>query len=411
MDFFTTYSQQPNEFVGTKPRPEIYRKSSPPENGVFRFDLPFHRWSTKKKRWVNNYKVKYTVWGDKGPLVLMLHGVPSNRHMYFPLQELLSSFCRTISIDMLGMGESTHAQKYGKHVDRKWLYEFLDEYGISRGDYEDIMEPWDWINDIFYIDMLMKDEFGDEQFVFVADDWGSGINTKYAEYLSDRLLAHIQIDPIAFDGYPVNEIQAIGRASGLDDEQFAMAMGAVDQTLVQIFKTMVHNPDDVWNQYSLRTIMKTYIDSTYTSESTSVNMGLKMKALRTLADRSAILSPGLLLPYHETENKRGVRFEKITAPSLILWGEKDNMMPAQQVYRFKHAMYNSNCEIQFIPDAGHFAATDQPKRVSECILNFLTRELGIGALGDIFLGFGGIWKGDEVYLINGLRRLFQPGVE
>lgn len=272
------------------------------------------------------------------------------------------------------------------------------------------MKPWDWINDIFYIDMLMKNEFGDEKFVFVADDWGGGINTKFAEYLSNRLLAHIQIDPIAFDGYPVNEIQDIEKTSRLNDEQFAMAMGAVGQTLVQIFKTMVHNPDSVWNQYSLRTIMNTYADSTYRSESTSLNMGLKMKALRILADRAAILSPGLLLPYDAKKNKRSVRYENITVPSLILWGECDNMMPAQQVYRFKHAMFNSKCQIEFISDAGHFAATDQPDRVSECILNFLTRILGIHFLGEIFLGFGGIWKGDEEYTIEKLREIYGIGV-
>lgn len=103
MDFFDAYSQQPNEFVGTRPRPELYRKSSPPENKTFKFTYPFHRWSDKSQTWKNTYKVKYTIWGDEGPIILFLHGVPANRKMYFPLQERISPFCRTISIDMLGM--------------------------------------------------------------------------------------------------------------------------------------------------------------------------------------------------------------------------------------------------------------------------------------------------------------------
>ncbi len=68
----------------------------------------------------------------------------------------------------------------------------------------------------------------------------------------------MQLDPIAFDGYPVNEIQAIGRASMIPDTPEADAMsagafGAFDQTLVQIYKTMVYDPN-VYNQYNLRRI-------------------------------------------------------------------------------------------------------------------------------------------------------------
>ena len=79
---------------------------------------------------------------------------------------------------------------------------------------------------------------------FIADDWGSGIASHYAARYAGRLNALVQMDPIAFDGYPVNEIQAIGRASEIPntpegDAQYGMLFAAFDQTLVQILKTMV----------------------------------------------------------------------------------------------------------------------------------------------------------------------------
>jgi len=83
------------------------------------------------------------------------------------------------------------------------------------------------------------------------NDWGGGILSHYASRYDDsRLLGIIYVDPIAFDGYPVNEIQAIGRAADLPDDKFEMLMGSADQNFTQILKTMVHDPSK-FNQYNL----------------------------------------------------------------------------------------------------------------------------------------------------------------
>ncbi|MCB1986245.1 MAG: hypothetical protein H6936_10105 [Burkholderiales bacterium] len=84
---------------------------------------------------------------------------------------------------------------------------------------------------------------------------------------NDRSHALIQMDPIAFDGYPVNEIQAIGRTSEIPntpegDVQFGMLFSAFDQTLVQILKFKVSDPAK-YNQYSLRYLIFPYIDVDY----------------------------------------------------------------------------------------------------------------------------------------------------
>jgi len=86
----------------------------------------------------------------------------------------------------------------------------------------------------------MQHEYPGRKFIFVADDWGGGIASTYAAAHNDRLDGFILLDPIAFDGYPVNEIQAIGRGSLIPntpegDEAFANGFAAFDQTLVQIY--------------------------------------------------------------------------------------------------------------------------------------------------------------------------------
>ncbi len=228
----------------------------------------------------------------------------------------------------------------------------------------------------------------------------------------DRLLAQIYLDPIAFDGYPVAEIQAIGRTARLSDAQFKAGMAAFDQTLVQIIKTMTFDMNK-WNQYTLRAIKETYVDVDYhrsfPGPATSETMRLKFDAIRVLAQRASILSPALLLPYDHDNNPEGVRYSRMNdLPTLVMWGAQDNMMPAEQVHRFANAI-SSGVDIRKIDRAGHLAGVDQPEIVAETIINFVRARFGIKALADIFLGYTGIWKGDERQVIDALRLEWQPG--
>ncbi len=174
----------------------------------------------------------------------------------------------------------------------------------------------------------------------------------------------------------------------------------------------------VYNQYKLRSITFPYVDVDYernvsgdgvSGVANSVTLRLKMHNIRVLADRAAILSPALLLPHDETHNPNGVRYQDITVPSLIMWGEYDNMMPAAQTQRFANVLGTDDVQVTYVPRAGHFAGTDQPAFVADTIVNFLRRVLGSGALADINLGNDGIWKGDEDRMIADLRRIHAIG--
>ena len=349
----------------------------------------------------NNYKIAISQKGNAGIPVLKLHGVPTNRLEWIEVD--LSPWCQDIAIDMLGMGDSDKPLDYG--VDQMRAGDFPE----STRSWDN---PWDWVNDVDYIEQVMQKLHPNEQFIFVASDWGGGIATHYAAKYPDRLAGLVLIDPIALDGYPVSEIQAIGRASTLSNQDFMASMGAVDQTMVQIFKTMVYDQNK-FNQYKLRDLKRTYFDVDYErskerngEDADSSTLRIKYHNLRVLSDRSLVLAPAQLLPI--SENPRGVDYDKITCPVLIMWGEQDNMMPTNQAYRLMNLLRNSsNVQIQIVSNAGHFAEIDQPDRVSENILNFIIGTLGSDNLADPFLGLTGIWKGDEAEVLNGLRRTDQ----
>ncbi len=404
--FYSALSHSPLRAAGNTPDLSIYRPQGIPEYGVFRYKAPVEGLlqigdaHSAKTDWSDDFEIAWTKMGNKGPLVLFLHGVPTNRSQWEEVQAQVSRFCETISIDMLGMGESSKPRLYGR----------------KNNPAPNTM--WNWINDVDYIEKLMQKEYPGRQFIFIADDWGSGIASQYAAMHDDRLNAFVQMDPVAFDGYPVNEIQAIGRASEIPntpegDAQFAMLFAAFDQTLVQILKSMVHDPSK-YNQYNLRYLTFPYVDVDYERNSTgdgvtdvakSTTMRLKLHNIRVLADRAAVLSPALLLPNHPQYNPQGVQYQDITVPTLIMWGEYDNMMPAAQTQRFANVLGTDDVQITYIPRAGHFPATDNPDCVADTIINFIRRVMGRSSLADVYVGNNGIWKGDERLMIQELRAL------
>ncbi len=404
--WYRVLSHPPVRAAGNQVDLSIYRDPGDATYGRFAWKAPAEGLvqvggpHSTETEWTDEFEIAYTKVGSEGPLVLFLHGVPTNRMQWEDIQRHVGRFCETIAIDILGMGESTKPRMYGKKTDP------------SDNDL------WYWKNDVPYIDALMQHEYPGRKFFFVADDWGGGINSSYAAAHNDRLDGFILLDPIAFDGYPVNEIQAIGRGSLIPntpegDEAFANGFGAFDQTLVQIYKTMVYDPNK-YNNYTLRSIVFPYVDVDYernaagdgvTDVATSTTMRLKVHAIRVLADRAAVLSPSLLLPYDGILNPEGVKYENITVPSLIMWGEYDNMMPAAQTQRFANVLGTDDVQLTLVPRAGHFAGTDQPRYVADTIVNFVRRVKGRQALADINLGNEGIWKGDEALLIEDLRAL------
>ncbi len=397
--FYRALSHPYDPLFGHEVDESIYRDAGKPETGYVEVDCGFvgevpveDADDEVKFELTSMVEIPYTRWGTGEMLVVFLHGVPTNRIQYYPIQKRMARFCETVSFDMLGLGESTMPLRKD-------------------------LSTWDWINDSVWLERVMQTLYGNRKFIFFSDDWGSGIALHYAAKFPRRLLALGLMDPIIGDSYPVSEIQAIGRLSAVKDEQAFQSMtGAFDQTLVQIFKSMVRDSARL-DQFKLRDLKWPYADVDYErskyrdgEDADSMTLRLNHHAIRVLADRSSRLAPAQLLPFDSIENPRGVNYQNITVPVLLLWGTQDNMMARAQTNRMRYAFSNTSVQINYIPDAGHYAGIDQPDYVAEAILNFIIEKFGKKALEDIFLGFSDkgtrIWKGDENFLIRDLREIY-----
>jgi pimeloyl-ACP methyl ester carboxylesterase len=64
------------------------------------------------------------------------------------------------------------------------------------------------------------------------------------------------------------------------------------------------------------------------------------------------------------------RLGLITAPTLLLWGEKDAVLPTSYAQKFATGI-GSGARIETVPDAGHLAYLDRPEAVAKAVLAHL----------------------------------------
>jgi pimeloyl-ACP methyl ester carboxylesterase len=62
------------------------------------------------------------------------------------------------------------------------------------------------------------------------------------------------------------------------------------------------------------------------------------------------------------------RLGLIAAPTLLLWGERDAVLPPSYAKKFAAAINGGGARIETVPDAGHLAYLDRPDAVARSVL-------------------------------------------
>jgi pimeloyl-ACP methyl ester carboxylesterase len=77
---------------------------------------------------------------------------------------------------------------------------------------------------------------------------------------------------------------------------------------------------------------------------------------------------GFKPPYFYNHSLRN-RLHRIAAPALVIWGEKDNMVP--RAHGETYAQLIPNAKLEIIPGAGHSAHVEKPDETARLVLDFL----------------------------------------
>ena len=317
--------------------------------------------------------------------LIFTHGVPTSSEQWAPVANMTSKYTGwSVAIDTPGMGRSSDPPH--------WDYTFKNDAALIKE---------------FSSFLQRSEHFPGEptKFHVYGDDWGGGAAVTFFTLYPEMCNLGTAQNPISFDGWPVGEIETIGRLMVLivaidegDRDAEAQLLGewmSFPETFVQILKTMVVN-ERAWNAFSLRKIRGPYELTHYRGGGSTIESLMKGKKLGTGYGPAWKPDPGLVTegsPDYDPELAQKFKnwkalikraswldprqlteldYSRINFPINIVWGQKDNMMPASQAWWFKLIVTNGQVLVTRIPDAGHFANLDQPGLVADALLNFIT---------------------------------------
>jgi pimeloyl-ACP methyl ester carboxylesterase len=243
-----------------------------------------------------------------GPEPLYLHGVPTSSDDWTPVLERTGG----LAPDLIGFGRSGKAGN-------------LD---YTLGGLAGFLER-----------LLSTLEIG--RITLVGHDWGAGAGLLYAQRHPERIARLVLCDPLPLlDGFRWHRLARRVRTPGVGE----LLMGATPRWLlareVRRASSAQAFPDarmrSVWDQF---------------------DQGTQRAVLRL--HRSAD---------EQTLRAAGAHLERLTMPTLVLWGERDPWFPARFADAYGRRL--PNARVSRLPDCGHWPWLEQP-RVADQIAEFV----------------------------------------
>ena len=244
--------------------------------------------------------------GSGDETILMVHGIPTNARLWRHVQGHLKDRYRTLAMDMVGYGQSDMPLNEFKHS-------FMNQAEAVKG----VIEGLGLKGNI----------------ILVAHDHGGGVaqvfSTKYCDYITRLVL----INPVCFDQWPVCEVEALAALDGAPDEVLQQALGQA----VAGFPALMR--------------MGSYDGAPFTDKNCKQNYlqfwgrGPGLTGFKSLIRIAA----------DPQQSDTDVDHSKITCPTMVMWGEKDNFMSATAAEKLKERI-SGPTRVQYIERAGHWVA-------------------------------------------------------
>jgi pimeloyl-ACP methyl ester carboxylesterase len=250
-----------------------------------------------------------------GVPVIFIHGFPTSSHLWADVVPLMSPGHRLVVLDLLGYGRSD--RPHGRAVDvrahAERVIELLDELRIQRG-------------------------------CLVGHGIGGGIAQSIAVRHPQRVSHLCLIDSVAFDRWP-NFRARLARGS-LPITQFL--------------------PAEVLHSIVRRNLGRGYTDPQRALHS----MEQYLRPFLNPEGRDALVAHIRALTTRETR-KLGRQLRKITAPTAIIWGENDPVVPLDVARLLQESI--AGATLQILPDRRHFTPEEAPRQIADAIDGLLTR--------------------------------------
>ena len=264
---------------------------------------------------VDGLKVHYKATGPQGaPVLLLLHGFGSSLQAWDDWSLKLEQKYRVIRLDLPGFGltGASPANDYSEEKDLAILTHFADKLGL-------------------------------EKFSVMGHSMGGKMAWSLAASQPERVQALVLMAP---DGFP--ETKDIGTKP----YEVPAIMGLIKYVLPK---------------YLVRKSIEPAFAEADALNDALVNRYFDM--LRAPGVRGAILERSNQTIYTDPVP----RLKAIKAPTLLIWGEQDQMIPSTNSQSYAHVLSNSTTVL--VPELGHLLQEEQPEKGLTAVMQFLESHL------------------------------------
>ncbi|MEU2385457.1 alpha/beta hydrolase [Streptomyces sp. NPDC012461] len=254
----------------------------------------------------------------RGEPVIFIHGTPSHSYEWRDVvPHIEASGLRVIAYDLLGYGRSERPADRDTSVaaQTELLEHLLDTLGL-------------------------------EQVNIVAHDIGGAIGLRFAIARPERVRRLMIMDAVSYDSWPSPTWQKI-----IDeqlDEAAAMSQEDFDALLTRQLTMAVADPARMTGD-----VLRAYLEPH-----------------RSPLGRASFFEHQVRHYDSRYTQEISDRFDRLTMPVRIVWGEEDQWQPLHYAKRLSGDI--PGAQLVVVPGAGHFLMEDDPDRVVREIRDFLS---------------------------------------
>ena len=268
---------------------------------------------------VKGVNTRYWTAGDKGPILLLLHGFGASVEIWQYNVEPLAKFYRVYAIDLVGFGRTD------KH---EGLY----------------TPPFmvDFINDALTALNL-------EKVTLIGLSMGGGLSILYTLSFPQKVDKLVLVDSAGLGKEVIFSMRLmslpyLGELITKPSRKMAYLF----------FKPAVLNPAQLKGQFT---------DIYYELFSLPGAQTAMLKVIRSGCNIFGIKKDVL--------NETLMNLHRITSSTLIIWGKQDAILPLTQAYYAKEKI--SNSKLHVIEQCGHMPNFEKPDEFNQVVLDFLSR--------------------------------------
>jgi pimeloyl-ACP methyl ester carboxylesterase len=274
----------------------------------------------------NGIRMHYVTQGE-GPLVVLLHGFPEFWYSWrYQIPFLAEHGYKAVAPDLRGYND-TDKPRIG--YDMPTL--LGDIAGLIRG-------------------------LGQERAVIVGHDWGGVLAWFFAAYypeMTERLIVLNAPHPLAMER-EVRKLRQLRKSWYV----FAFQLPWLPEYML-----LRNNANEVGRMLCGAALQKSAFPREITAK--------YQEAMSKPGAMTAALNYYRQL-LHPSTRRFSKKTPRITAPTLLIWGEHDIALDIGLTYDLEQ--WVENIQVRRLPDSGHWVQQEQPDKVNQLILEFLQQE-------------------------------------